>query len=582
MTLFKELIFNDIDPSLRDFAIQPKTFEENRNILQKYYDNGGPSKSHSYLSFVYASMEYQSKSLYSNIHQKYNLLKNAMENKLSNNKDEYFASFCRAQKHYFAFSRLAYMFRFKRSIIRNQEDMMMMPIYETDKHVIIVYENGNKYLFRHSEILKICRTSLCHIYENDLEYIEPKPMKNPYTNIPFSKSTLFHMYCNIATNSYRIYRLFQTFFRCSFNLKELWNKHSPLIIEFAIKDFLNNAPIKTVSGLTLAMLDNINSSSDTNFKIIISSEFDRDILVTTMKPYLELYLHSFYNHNHLFSNRCLDELKYKLKVLYTKHPNFGKKLCVFTRNNKNFNKFDIQTQNVIYTEHNNFIYSSPLDNFEKSHYYSGFVDEIEFRLDDPYFSRERRQRINRERNNELSGGTIFGIRPTNGNRVPSDNLHINHHSYIPLPNTFNYNVSDDESTNATSLSSSSNNSVIDENSQQIDNDSINNNINVNVDLDGASYSEDNNDDDDEEDQLNDVDTTVLTIPIVESGNDEQNKTNTELEDGEIPTVEPPQYIQELVTLSTQIRELLNNENILVNDGRPRLLSLLSQINNLQT
>lgn len=569
MSLFKEILFHDIESNLRDFAVQPKSFEENKQILQKYYEYGGPMKGNSWLSFTFSQMNYENKCIYSDISKKYTLLKKSLNNKFSSNdSNDYLNSFSRAQKIYFAFSRLAFVYRYKKAIIRNEEDMFMLPISETEKNVIAVYENNNKYLFRQSEILKICRNSLCHASENDLDFIEPRPMKNPYTNIPFNKASLFYMYDKIVKESYKVPLLFQTFFLCSFNLKELWIKHSPFITSLTIKDYINNAPPKTISGIILAMLEHVEEQHDIDFKFSISSDFDRDVLNTVMKPYLELFLQSFHNHNDFFSNRCLEELKYKLKVLHTKHPNFGRKKISLTRNYISMKMFNVKRNVVFSSEHNDFTYSTSLDNFKESHSYTGFIDDVDFRLNDPYFARERRERIMREQT--ISQPLNFSRRRRNNRNTVRSTLY--RYTEDPQPITYYDDEEDNVSNSNTTTTTSSN-----EDNSQSDNivglyDELNTSETDNLE---STYEEEDLFDDNASISTIDLSETVNATEIVD-----ENKTNNELEEGEIPTVETPSYFQDLQNISTQVRSLLNDEDILVIDGRQRLLSLLSQIDNL--
>jgi hypothetical protein len=90
----------------------------------------------------------------------------------------------------------------------------------------------------------------------------------------------------------------------------------------------------------------------------------------------------------------------------------------------------------------------------------------------------------------------------------------------------------------------------------------------------------------EEEDLFDDNDTISTVDLSQTNNAtenvDENKTNNEIEEGEI-TEEldtPPPNIQELQNISTQVRGILDDDNILVIDGRQRLLSLLSQIDNL--
>ena len=587
MTLFKEILFDCIEPCFRDFAIQPKTFTENKTILQKYCICGGPEKVPARLSYIFSSLNYDKKDIYSNISLKYALLKEALNNKFSSQEDYdcYLGCFSRAQKKYFAFSRLAFIYRFKKAIIRNEEDMFMLPISDTEKKVIVVYENNNKYLFRHSEILKICQNSLCNASENDLDYIEPRPMKNPYTNIPFNKSTLFYMYDTIANGAYKIPLLFQTFFLCNFNLKELWIKHSPFITNLTIKDYINNAPPKILTGTILAMLEHIEEQHDIDFKFNISPEFDRNELNTIMKPYLELFLQSFHNHNDFFSNRCVEELKYKLKVLYTKNPNFGRKKITLSRNYINMQQEVNVTKNIIFNaEHNNFTYSTSLDNFKESHSYTGFIDDVDFLLNDPYFENERMERFIREQRQNQPFNLINRNRRINRNRSNRDQTpHL-----LRTVRQFDDN----------GRPIYNNNQSIYNEEEQEDNVSNSNTtitISSNEDEMVGLYDENNNSDTDnlestiveeekEEEEVEDLFDDIMSVSTVDLSEinasefvDENKPPN---EEGEIIRVETPQYFNELQNISTQVRSLLNDENILVIDGRERLLSLLSQIDNL--
>jgi hypothetical protein len=351
-------------------------------------------------------------------------------------------------------------------------------------------------------------------------------------------------------------------------LKELWIKHSPFITSLTIKDYINNAPPKTISGITLAMLEHVEEQHDIDFKFSISSDFDRNLLNTVMKPYLELFLQSFHNHNDFFSNRCLEELKYKLKVLHTKHPNFGRKKTTFSRN---MNQKNIKKNFVLFTEHNDFTYSTALENFKESHYYTGFIDDVEFRLNDPYFARERRERIIREQAQNQPFNFTTRRRQNNRNTLLSTvyrySEDLQHFPYY-----------DEEEDNDRNSNTTTTNSSNEENSTNDNMVTLYNELNASeTDTLESTYEE--------EDLFDDNDTTS-TVDLSETNNAteivDENKTTNEIEEGEITgeVNTPPPNIQDLQNLSTQVRGLLNDDNILLIDGRQRLLSLLSQIDNL--
>ena len=237
------------------------------------------------------------------------------------------------------------------------------------------------------------------------------------------------------------------------------------------------------------------------------------------------------------------------------------------------NQKNVKKNFVLFTEHNDFTYSSSLENFKESHYYTGFIDDVEFRLNDPYFAREHRERILREQSQNQPFNFTTRRRQNNRNTLLSTvyrySEDLQHFPY--------YDEEEDNDSNSNSNATTTNSSN-EENSTNDNMVGLYNELNASeTDTLESTYEE--------EDQFDD-NNTISTVDLSETNNAtesvDENKTNNEIEEGEI-TEEvdtPPSNIQELQNLSTQVRDLLNDDDILVIDGRQRLLSLLSQIDNL--
>ena len=94
-------------------------------------------------------------------------------------------------------------------------DIYMTPISKTDKNVISVFHNSRIYLFTLTDLVNIINNSLGN---SQYLYSDPLPIKNPYTNKEFDKSTLYNIYFSLKSSSYTMPILFYNFFLCNFNL----------------------------------------------------------------------------------------------------------------------------------------------------------------------------------------------------------------------------------------------------------------------------------------------------------------------------------------------------------------------------
>ncbi len=569
MEIFKEILFCLADPCMKGYNAE-NSFEENFKKLEQYTSSKHHYK-HARLTMAFAHVN----NINSTIHDKFRLIGSCINNKfdLHNNPDNYLDTFCKAQRLYHSLSKFAFNYKYKKSKIQNQEDMMMTPICEEDTYAVTIYENNNRYVFRMSEILNIVKTSLCN-YIDGLEYIEPKPVKNPYTNIPFTKSSLYKMYFEASRNTVRIPELFRHYYLCDFSLSKLYNEHNPFLTKMAIKDFIKNSPINMLSYKCKEMLLDIEEFDDVDFKFSISPGFDKTLLVNILKPYLELYLITEHSNDNFYSNCCMDELKYKLKLLYTNNPTFGRKL---TRTIKGFNE-EITKVHRFSTDYIPYQHGSTTNNYDESHSYHGFINDVEYRLDDDIFDITRNNRINRyhmrgqmppmRQMPSVIQPTAF---PPSQMRRPNNNTIYRTYNFIDS-DAEEAMENDDDTITISSVGSihrtGDNDTLADENEED-DLGSFTSDDEVARSL-ANDYSAENSDDE-----------------VARSLANDYSAENIEPEEGEIVTDESlvaagSTTNQELKDLSTRIRDLIEGDNILLVDGWDRVLFLLAQIDNLNS
>jgi hypothetical protein len=256
----------------------------------------------------------------SQTHPKFLFLKNILDHLFltEQHKKDCIDRFCKIQKVYHAMSRLAFIFRYKNAHLYVDKDMYMNNLTLEQKNVICVYDKKIKYLFTTTDLINIVNSALCN---SPYFYATPLPIKNPWNNLPFDKSTLYNIYFFVKRLNSVVPLLFQNFFLSSFSLNEFKNKNEELIRDRAIENYVNT---NTTYVLYTALVEMVYENNYKK-KMRIHRDFPKDKLVFIMRPYLMLFYKSKY------SLRPMDKVKYakllreKMKEFIIYNPKFGRK-----------------------------------------------------------------------------------------------------------------------------------------------------------------------------------------------------------------------------------------------------------------
>jgi len=290
-------------------------------------------------------------------------------------REEILDNFYKIQKIYHGFARLVHNYKYKKANLIIETDLIMNPIKENSKNVFCLYQNNYKYLFNIQELIKIINNSIAnsiHFFNN------PIPIKNPYNNLIFNKSTLYNIYFFIKTNSLLNPEIFYYFFKTNFNLNKFVKEYQHLLRDFSIQTYLNNSSKEILNDDIINMIDEYNYISVKYEKqIIVHHEFPVDKLIEIMKPYLKLYLLSHYSLIYVIREKSKKELIKQLTAFKKFNPLFGRRSIKIKRNglsevsfnmnhdqfNKNENmkdtsEFMVNHASKLIEEHevNNFIY----------------------------------------------------------------------------------------------------------------------------------------------------------------------------------------------------------------------------------
>ena len=241
-------------------------------------------------------------------------------------KDTYTHLFSLSQKTYLGFSRLAFIWKYKRAVRGNTMDMMMNDIHPGEKGVVEVFQYGSIYLFRTHEINRIVENSIC-----DAEYMfaSPKPVKNPFNNLPFTKANLYAMYFGIEKMFVsKLPIIFYKYFAVDFNLQKFYEQNQMLIREKSIQDYLKNTDTDDLYEDIFDMIEYVKSYSRKRFNFNISDDCCKCCIVKVFKPYLKLYLTHRHSLDKYTIKQSFYELRHKLFKLLEYNPTFGRKIHV--------------------------------------------------------------------------------------------------------------------------------------------------------------------------------------------------------------------------------------------------------------
>ena len=257
------------------------------------------------------------------IRKKYMFLQKTNENifyteEIKNNMMRFFSQ---SQKTYFAFSKLACHYKWKKSKLVIDKDLSLNTIQLNEKNVICVYHKDNRYLFTTSDLVNIFKTALT--YSSNF-FSLPLTIKNPYNNIPFSKSNLYNIYFTFFFKSISIPEIIQKYFQSNFDLDLFEKENQILLRECAISNFLNNMDDKEIVFKIKYMLKCYNAKHYS--KIKVDPDFPVKEIISIFKPYLCLFYISIFSLDYQKKRDCGDLLEKMLFRLRYYFPQFGRKI----------------------------------------------------------------------------------------------------------------------------------------------------------------------------------------------------------------------------------------------------------------
>ena len=252
--------------------------------------------------------------------------------------------FCKAQRIYFALTKIANIRRFHMWPLVVTNDLTLLPLDINHPATFVLLQNKSRYLFSMNDLINIIETAICNAPNF---FCSPLSPKNPYSNQKLNTSTLCNIYFKMKEGVCKFSSIIHLFFLESFVKQKFFINNEPFLREYAIKKYVYTTPGQTLHNSVKIMLQ---SNYHTN-KLIIHDDFPKDMLVDIFRPYLFYYYVIRYSIKgtekiHKYKNR----LHIKLRQFYEYNTLFGRKICVGARRKKCRSPFKF----VYNSEHINF------------------------------------------------------------------------------------------------------------------------------------------------------------------------------------------------------------------------------------
>jgi hypothetical protein len=312
----------------------------------------------------------------------FQILKETFHNIFINEKvkEEILDLFCKIQKTVHAFSRLAFLYKYKKAPYQIETDLYLTPISHKDKNVLTVYQNGNKFLFTVVDIIKIIKNAVCN---TDSFFSYPVSCKNPYNKIPFNKSTLYNIYFFIKDRNYIMPEIIQKYFLSDFHLRKFQEDNNYIIREYNVDNYIYSITENDVQDYVDEMILFYNRYvKKRELCIVISCEFPKKKMKEIFNPYLQLYLSYRYSSDSERISQRKIELLCKLYAFAKFNRNFGKKkirTTVHFFKNKSFETY-FDDNHIPFHQNKIDVSKSHLEMIETIHNYEEVKRNINFSL----------------------------------------------------------------------------------------------------------------------------------------------------------------------------------------------------------
>ena len=237
-------------------------------------------------------------------------------------KNIYLNLFCKAQKHYYAFSKFAKIWKLsKYKYYDNRKDLCFNPLSNfPESQKITLVHLKKKYIFRLTDLMNLWESAL---FKNDNLNPYPSYPRNPYINKSFHRYHLFCIYFKLLESTFAIPLLIQQFYKLEFNIVKFELITYPILKDNAIKNYIDTESNTVLFLDIINMIESLRVSLDYAY---IDSRLPlkhiKDV-VKHIKPFLHDYFVGLFSCNTLKKEMAMTSAINGLTLFFRQYPIFG-------------------------------------------------------------------------------------------------------------------------------------------------------------------------------------------------------------------------------------------------------------------
>ena len=241
-------------------------------------------------------------------------------------KERHINCFFKAQKIYHILCRFVTRYKISKAIqFDSTTDLCLNDISTiSELSILKLYVDSTRvlYTFRISDLIQVINSALTY---NSGFFAEPQIIKNPYTNIPFTKSELYNIYYSIKYSHFEMPYLYQQYLKHDFSLIKFTYLNEPMLREIAIDDFCKSSTVRQKYNQIIKMLvDNDNIFNTSN----IDPDFPKVKLTEAFSYLLKDYLTLSFSLISVLRKTSKHKIRRELAEFKALNPLYGRKILV--------------------------------------------------------------------------------------------------------------------------------------------------------------------------------------------------------------------------------------------------------------
>lgn len=230
--------------------------------------------------------------------------------------------FCRVQRAYYGFARLARIWRLRKSPVQIDCDLFMTPLDPTHKNTYCLLQKHNRYYFSVRDLCKILVNALTN---SAFLFSEPQNARNPYNNVVFNKADLYNIYWKIRESICIVPTILDLWFRYGFDVYKLRKCHEHEFADYAIDNYVNQLDVAQTCEEIYEMIYSL------NFQDVIHpiQTFPAGRFAADLTPYLRMFLKVQYYPDKIVAANLRRELICRLQWFSDTYPDYGRAVSIY-------------------------------------------------------------------------------------------------------------------------------------------------------------------------------------------------------------------------------------------------------------